>query len=235
MRYSGKRFLITGASQGIGRRMAVYFTQRGAHVCLAARNAVGLDETARAIQDAGGACRCVPCDLRDEASIRTLAEAATPVDCLIHNAADVTSKPLLDTSPGEIDSLIRTNVIGPLQLTRLLLPVMRQRDGAMIVTISSLAGYKPNPAQTVYSISKYAVNGIAAALRAELRGSDVHVLNVALGSVCLNNPPEKGQVPVDQMLTRLDEAMERRKTELFMSPMSKWLMRLYAAAPWLAR
>lgn len=235
MRFVHKRVLITGASQGIGRAIAVHVARGGAEVWLAARNETGLTETVARILDAGGTAHSVPCDLRNPHSVQDLARAAAPVDLLIHNAADVTSKPLQETTLDEIESLIRTNVIGPLQLTRLLLPEMQGREGAAIVFVSSLAGYKPNPSQMVYSISKRAVNGMADAVRAEVRGSGMHVLNVALGSVAVGGAPVRGQVTVEQFLKRLDRALDQRVPELYMSPVSKWLMRLYAAVPRLMR
>src|SRR5690554_1407468 len=98
MPYKGKRALITGASQGIGRRLAVHLARRGAEVWLAARNTDGLAETLRMVEDAGGVGHASPCDLRDVNAIQAFAERADPIDLLIHNAADVTSKPFTETS-----------------------------------------------------------------------------------------------------------------------------------------
>ncbi len=229
------KILITGASQGIGRRLALHFAGKGSEVWIAARNEAALEETARMAADAGGVCHVAECDLRNRASLERLATAVGDVDCLIHNAADVTSRPLTETSLEEIESIVATNITGPLELTRLLLPGMRARNRGTIVTISSLAGYKPNPSQTVYSISKSAVNAMAAALRAELRGTGIRVIHLALGSVSVDDAPKPGQVPVRAMIRKLDQALERGTPEVFMSPVSKWLMRVYAAAPWLAR
>lgn len=234
MRIAGSTVLITGASQGLGRHMAVRFGREGARVVLAARNEDNLRRVADAIVDAGGSCAWFPIDLRTpetlDAMVEQLAARDWPVDILVNNAADVTSKPLLDTSAAEIDSLVRTNITGPLQFARLLLPQMLVRCSGMVINVSSLAGYKANPAQTVYSVSKAGVNGISAALRAELRGTGIHVMNVALSSVGTG----AGQVSVDTFLERLERAILREETEVFLSPLTKWLMRLYGAFPGLA-
>lgn len=227
--------LITGASQGIGRALSVYFAPRCRQVIGLARSGEGLEETGKLVASAKGLFEGYPCDLSAPEDIenfaRQLNEGEISVDIVINNAADVTSRPLADTTLAEIDSIIRTNVTGPLQLARLLLPGMVERGGGALVNISSLAGYKPNPAQTVYSVSKSAVNGMSDALRAEFRGQGIHVLNVALASVALEGPPKVGQVPMNVFAQALERALLRRQEELFLSNASKWLMRLYKAYP----
>lgn len=158
------------------------------------------------------------------------ADGRTP-DIVINNAADLTSLPLLDSSLDDIDRIVRTNLIGTLQLCRLLVPAMIAKGGGSLVTISSLAGYKPNPSQTVYGISKAALNAMSEALRAELSGRGIHVLNVAMMSVGNG----RGRIPVDRIGRRIEDAVERRLPELFFHGRTKWLMRLYGMFPWLMR
>ena len=235
MNVSDCTMLITGASRGLGRTLSVHFAGRGAKVVLAARSEEGLRETADLVREHGVACTHYVCDLADCASLERLAadlaDAGDAVDVLVNNGADVTSRPLLDTSLEEIERLVRTNMTGMLQLTRLLAPGMLERGRGMIVNISSLAGYKPNPSQTVYSASKAGVNGISLALRAEFRNTPIHVINVALSSV--GDAP--GQVPRAQYAQRLERAIAREEHELYLSPASKWLMRVYQLWPALAR
>lgn len=181
MNLSESTVLITGASQGIGRHLAVHFGSKCGKVILWARNAEGLAATRRLVEEAGGRCATNAFDLTDlnsiQASVDALALENDTVDVLINNAADVTSKPMLETSTAEINRLVGTNVTGPLQLCRLLLSDMIERGSGTIVNISSLAGYKTNPAQTVYSVTKKAVNGVPEALRAELTGESVSVVS----------------------------------------------------------
>ena len=240
MKVAGATVLITGASQGVGRRLAVYFALNiaGADILITARNETNLRETARLVAEAGAKCSFYTCDLRDSASIEHLVDQIRSdgkrVNVLINNAADVTSKPLMQTSLDEIDSLVRTNVTGPIQLCRLVAPMMIERGGGAIVNISSLAGYKPNPNQTVYSATKSAVNGISDALRVEFRGTPVRVINVALSSINLSDAPRRGKVPADVFAARLLKAIEAGQPELYLSPITKWLMRLYKFYPPLA-
>lgn len=235
MKVSGKDVLITGASQGIGGYLAVHFARQGARVILTARNEENLKKTAARVEEAGGACLVQPSDLCEPSSLERLAEVVREkvggVDLLINNAADLTSKPFLETSLGEIDTLIRTNVTGGLQLTRLVAPMMAERGGGMIVNFSSLAGYKANPTQTVYSISKTGVNGMSEGLRAEFRCTGIRVMNVAVCSVAVDKPPVGGQIPVEQFARQLDGAIAGDADELYLSVVTKWLMRLYKFFP----
>ena len=239
MDLSGKTVLITGASQGIGRFLAGYFAPKAARLVLTGRNEENLRETAAQVRATGSVCIAQTSDLcRPETLDRlidTVRAEAGRIDVLINNAADVTSKPLLATSMAEIDHLVRTNVIGPLHLIRLVAPMMLEGGEGMIVNISSLAGYKPNPTQTVYSISKTAVNGLSEALRAELRGTGIKVINVALSSIALDEPAPRGRVPVATFAARLERAMATGVPELYLSTRTKWLMRLYGLFPFLMR
>ncbi len=239
MPLSEKTILVTGASQGIGQFLCLHFTRKRAHVIGVARSQSGLRKTADLVSDAGGRFEWHTADLIDVESLKTLATTLQDdnvgIDVLIHNAADVTSKSFGDTSLDEMDRLVHTNVTGPLQLTKLLLPLMADRSDPSIVTMSSLAGYKPNPAQTVYSVTKWAVNGLAQALRADLGPKGFHVLNVALSSVGTQHETAPGQVPVADFARALERAIERHEDELFLSGASKWLMRLYQLYPPLAR
>jgi short-subunit dehydrogenase len=227
--------LITGASQGIGRKLAVHFAPQCKELILVARNTENLEETKKLVEENRGRCRTCSLDLSQLDSLRTFKDQLenAPIDILINNAADVTSKPFSETTLEEIQRLIQTNVTGVLQLIHLLLPNLN--TPAVIVNISSLAGYKSNPSQTVYSISKKAVNGISDALQSDLGQNGKTVLNVALGSVALTDEPAPGQSGITKTMNAIQRAIETGQHDLFMDPKSKWLMRLYGAFPSLAR
>jgi len=235
MRLSGTSMLITGASRGVGRALAIHFAGAVRRLTLVARDKAGLEETADEARKRGAECRVMLADLNDYASIQKLTQRlAGPeqrVDILINNAADVTSKSLDATTDAEIDALLRTNVGGPLALCREVAAGMTAGGAGYIVNISSLAGYKANPSQTVYSISKAAVNGMSQALEAEYGAQGVRVMNVALMSV----GAEPGQMSGSDFAVRLQRAIERDETELYLSSLTKWLMRMYRFYPPLSR
>lgn len=233
-------FLITGASGGLGRYLAEYFGRKGARqLIVCGRREDSLIETAERVKAAGVPCRYHVADLCRPASLEAMVETINGrperIDVLINSAADVTSKPFLETSPEEIDRIIQTNITGTLLLIRLLAPRMIANGGGMIINISSLAGYKPNPAQTVYGISKAGVNAISDGLRAELAGVGIHVMNVALSSIDLGDQQEGRGVPAERFARLLEHAIQQRRSELFLSPVTKWLMRLYRFCPALMR
>lgn len=228
---SAKSILITGASGLVGSGLAHYFSAKGHTLALTGRDPGRLQTLA----DRFNGAKAYPADLADARSIEMMAmlmqaDGIHP-DILINNAADVTSRPLLESSLEEIDHIIQVNVTGALQLSRILGREMAMRGSGAIVNISSLAGYKPNPTQAVYSISKGAMNVASEALRAELKRYNIHVVNVALMSV--GHGP--AQVPVDEVARRIERAIVNREPEVFFYRRSKWLMRLYAAFPRLAR
>lgn len=235
----GSVVLVTGASRGIGHFLARFFAARRARVVVTARTEPPLHALGEDIEKNGGDCFVYASDLRDGESLVALVDAVIEkygtVDILINNGADVTSKPFLETSLEEIEGLIRTNVTGALQLSRLVAPLMTEKGRGMIVNISSLAGYKPNTAQTVYSVSKSAVNAMSEALRADLGPRGIRVMNVALASVGTDHDTAPGQTPVATFAHALLRAIEKEDEELFLSAASKWLMRLYKFYPPLAR
>lgn len=226
MNINGATILITGASQGIGRRLAVHLAAKATEVLVAARDRTRLEETVGLIEAAGGRATPLELDLCSPESIQglvdTLRSSGKRVDILINNAADATSKPLLHTSLEEIDSIVRTNVIGCLQLCRLISPLLEEQG--MIINISSLAGYNPNGRQTAYCASKAAVNAFSEALRDELAPQGIHVMNVAQENVLAD-------APFQRFAQRLEAAIQRQEPELFLSASKKWLMRLYKFYP----
>ncbi len=233
MQLSGSTILLTGATGLIGSGLARYFAKHGATLLLSGRDESKLADLARSLDASGEQCNWYVADLcqRDslEEMVHRIDAAGRYVDMLVNNAADPTSLPLTQTSLGQIDTIVRTNVIGTLQLTRLIVPGMVERKRGVIVNMSSLAGYKADPSQSVYSVSKGALNAMSEALNAELNLTGVRALNVALMGIGIG--PRK--VPVEILAERLERAIERGDTELFLYRRTKWLMRLYGACPWL--
>lgn len=235
MNFADSTILITGASRGLGRALARHFADRCRHIVVTGRSEQTLAHTVEDVRGQAGSCTPIVSDLRSQPDLErirdSLQDAGAQLDVLIHNAADVTSKPFADTSPEEIESLIQTNVIGPLQLTRLLLPLMNESEARRIVWISSLAGYKPNPTQTVYSISKFAVNGAALALRTDLGPQAYSILNVPLSSIEFGAESRSGTVLATRACEKIERAIARKQRELFLSPVSRALMRFYGLFP----
>jgi short-subunit dehydrogenase len=178
--------VITGASTGIGRALALAWAERGATVIASARNAEALREVARALEDRGGSARVVPGDVTDPAVRRALvAEAEREgggVDVLVNNAGRGYYASIPEIDLDALRSLFELNVVAPLALTQLALPQLARRRGT-VVMISSVAGVVAPPRYAAYSASKFALEAISMAMRAELGRDGVRVVVVRPGPV----------------------------------------------------
>jgi len=174
--------LVTGAAQGIGRRMALRFHAAGA--TLVAWDVDGAGLSTLAAQLRGERVHGYVCDLADPAAIdvqaaRVLAEVG-PVDVLVNNAGVVNGRPLLALADHEIARTLQVNTLSLFRTTRAFLPAMLARDRGTVVTIASAAGLVGVAGLTDYCASKWAAVGFDEALRAELdkQGACVRTLIV---------------------------------------------------------
>jgi short-subunit dehydrogenase len=168
------RALLTGASGGIGREIAVALAPRCDDLLLVGRNAARLAETAAA---AGPVARTLVADL---ATPQGRDAVALPgMNLLINNAGAGEFAWLEDQSDAALERIVETNVLVPMQLTRRLLPELGRRPEAWIVNVGSIMGYLGYPGHAAYCASKFALRGFTEALRRELADSPVRVLYLA--------------------------------------------------------
>jgi len=170
--------LVTGASSGIGRECALAFARRGDVVVGIARHAPALQELAAAHPG----IHVETCDVTDPAERAALVQrvlaAHGRIDVLVNNAGVGVLGYLDELEADDVERVYATNVVAVTDLTRLVLPGMRARGGGAVVMISSVAAWASVPPATVYSSSKFAVQGLVEGLRRELRGSGVRVHSV---------------------------------------------------------
>lgn len=183
----GRVALVTGAGRGIGRTIAVELARAGADVVVNYnRSAEGAEQTVAEVEGLGRRVLAVKANVADESERAALADAALEafgfVDVLVHNAG-ITSRerPILETEGSLVEHLFRTNVVGPFELTRRFLPVMRERPRGDVVVISSSATTLVAPGHAPYSISKTALEVFAQTLAKEERPNGIHVNIVAPG------------------------------------------------------
>jgi short-subunit dehydrogenase len=186
MSYTNRVAVITGASSGIGRALAVALASRGARVGVTARRADRLDELVREVHTAGGTIEAAACDVGDRlatvAAIRTLAERLGPVELLVANAGAAHSAidPLNVTG---LEEMVRVNLLGVAYSFEAVMDSMLARRCGHLVAISSIAAYKGLPGSGAYCATKAAVNTYCEGLRIELRGRGVAVTCVCPGFV----------------------------------------------------
>jgi short-subunit dehydrogenase len=180
---AGRRIILTGASEGIGRALALALAAQGARVALAARDAARLEEVARECRARGGETLVVPTDITNEVDCGWLVEQTLQsfagIDIVIHNAG-ITMWSRFDelTDLSIFERILEVNYLAPVRLTALTLPHLKQSKG-LIVGIASLAGLTGVPERSGYAASKHALIGFLDSLRIELRGSGVDVSVIA--------------------------------------------------------
>jgi short-subunit dehydrogenase len=178
--------VITGASSGIGRSLALSWARRGARVVLNARGPEALERVASEVRKAGGDPLVVAGDVAVEAHRvelidRTL-HAYGRLDVLVNNAGRGYYAPTLKIDPSELEALYRLNVIAPVRLSQLAIEALAGARGT-IVMVSSISGLVAAPRSGPYASSKFALEGLSMALRAELCSRGVRVLVVRPGPV----------------------------------------------------
>lgn len=178
--FSNKRILLTGASTGMGRQLATMLLARGATILATARSE---DKLKTLREETAGDGHILAGDLTDEAFRRQLVNCAEKelggVDILINNAGIGAVGRFEDSSEADFRQLIEINLIAPVELTRMCLPMLRRSRRPHVVNVCSVLAYCGVPEKVEYCATKFALRGFSDALRAELRqdGIAVTVLN----------------------------------------------------------
>jgi short-subunit dehydrogenase len=204
---AGTRILITGASQGIGRAIAVAAAARGAKVLAAARNEGLLRELTEEVRATGGTLETVQADVTSADDRRKMVETAQQhfggLDILVNNAGIGATGHFADCGPERLRQIFEVNFYGTTETTRVFLPMLKQGNKPAIVMISSIAAKRGIPARSEYSASKFAVQGFSEALRAEVAKDGVDVLVVCPGltqtNFSHNMIEQKALVQLDHM------------------------------------
>jgi NAD(P)-dependent dehydrogenase (short-subunit alcohol dehydrogenase family) len=185
--FRGRKMLVTGASSGIGRDIALVLAGLGVKTALLARRQALLDELASIIRHQGGDALVLTADISRRAEVRrAIANALNEfghIDILV-NSAGILEPGAVETMDSEsLQRMLNVNVFGTLHTIQAVLPSMRQAGSGNIVNVGSLAGRRGIPPLGGYSATKFALVGLTEALRVELFGSGIHVSLVMPGVV----------------------------------------------------
>lgn len=175
MRLENRIALVTGGASGIGKAICLSFAAAGGSVIVADLNEQGGRETVDAIASAGGSARFVAVDLTDTGSIAAAAERVDSLDCLVNAAGWDIIEPFMKNTPEYWDKIVALNFLGPVHLTRALLPKLMERTDARIVNIGSDAGRVGSLGESVYAGAK---GGIIAFTKSLAREMARHGINV---------------------------------------------------------
>ena len=182
--------LVTGASRGLGRALALAFAREGARLAICARGSADLEATAEACRKLGAEVLAVRADVAsptDRERLVTLTlDRFGRVDILVNNASTLgpTPLPLLaDTDPAAFEEVIRVNLTAPFLLARALVGGMLLRGSGLIVNVSSDAAVNGYPGWGAYSAAKAGLDGLSRVWAAELAGFGVTVVSVDPGDM----------------------------------------------------
>lgn len=182
--FRDKVVIITGASSGIGKALAVEFARKGSIVVLAARSKEKLDELESSLQTDGMKAMAVPTDVTNREECRRLIEKTVEkfggIDILINNAG-ISMKALFhETDIRVLERIMNVNFWGTVHCTQYALPFLIDRKGTL-VAVSSIGGYHGLPGRSGYSASKFAIHGLFESIRVENIKKGLNVLIFAPG------------------------------------------------------
>ena len=184
---SGAVVIVTGAGSGIGAATAAALGAAGARPVLVGRRPGPLAEVAGKVTAGGGDALCVPADLADPASPRRIVDACLDrfgrLDGLVNNAAVVRHKPLGEWDVAGFDEHVATNIRAPFFLLQAALPALRESATASVVNISSSSGTLHRVGQSVYGMTKSALDYLTRTLAGELAPLGVRVNCIAPGPI----------------------------------------------------
>jgi short-subunit dehydrogenase len=233
---NGKRVLVTGASSGIGKELALEFGRKNAALVLASRRLDKLEETAAEIRrlfSFAPAPLAVRCDVTDRREVgqlvRTGVDRLGGIDILVNNAGVGVYGETVRTSVADIRAVMEVNFYGALNCLFEALPTIKEQGGGLIVNISTAAALHGVPYLAAYGASKAALAAFSQSLRAELSGSGVSVIVVYPGyteteffsrekRVGGARRPHHPYAPARRVARSIVRAIEREKAECVLSP-----------------
>lgn len=233
--------VLTGASGGIGQELAGQLCAGGARVLAVSRRLDGLESL---IQRYPRQLRWQEADLRSGQGRQAVARAAAEMDGVnvLINAAGVNRFALLDQlDEGSLDDVLDLNIKAPLQLTRLLLPLLREQPRALVVNVGSTYGSIGYPGYATYCASKFALRGFSEALRRELADTSVDVLYAApratrtsmnsRAATALNEALKVGMDDPRDVAAAVLAAVQHNRSELYLGWPEKLFVRLNGMLP----
>jgi 3-oxoacyl-[acyl-carrier protein] reductase len=223
---SGKTAIVTGASRGIGKAIALALAANGAKVACVARSADKLKETADEIAAAGGTAEVHPCDVTNSDAVTKLVEGLSEtwgqVDIVVNNAG-ITADTLIPRMTDEQwDDVIATNLRSVFLFTRVASQVMMRKRTGRLINISSVSGIMGNAGQANYSASKAGIIGLTRTVARELAGRRITVNAICPGFIASEMTAAMGAT-LDDMIKekipakRLGEAHEIADAVLYLA------------------
>lgn len=248
---NGARSLVTGASGGIGRAIAVELARQGSRVVLLARRADQLQAVAGEIAALGAQAECVAGDVIDPAVRRAALECAQKrlggLDILVNNAGIGALGRFDEADPFRLRKLFEVNFFAAAEFIREALPLLKRGNRPIVVNVGSILGHFATPRSSEYCSTKFALRGLTDALRAEFTTLGIDVLLVSPGTteteffenvVERTSSPswsEQRGVPAESVARATVSAIRRGKAEIIPNSRGRFMVRLSRILPGLLR
>jgi NAD(P)-dependent dehydrogenase (short-subunit alcohol dehydrogenase family) len=188
----GKVVLVTGGSRGLGFVLAREFIREGARVAICARDVDELQTASAELAERGRSILAIPCDLTVRAEVEGMIQAVRDhfgqIDVLVNNAGIISVGPIESMTHEDFANAMRTNFMASLHTILAVLPEMQGRQEGRIVNITSIGGKISVPHLVPYSASKFALVGLSAGLRAELKKDGITVTTICPGLMRTGSP-----------------------------------------------
>lgn len=243
----GLRTIITGASSGIGRALALELARRGSRTVLVARRSEMLAEVREATRQAGAEASVVVGDVTNPSVRKAALDLAQSeyggLDVLVNNAGISASGDFAGGSPEVLQQIFDVNYFAPVELTREAIPALRKGRTPLVVNVGSILGHRGIPFTSEYCASKFALTGWSQSLRAELSADGIGVLLVSPGTtetgladhlveqrIKLPWAGRKGVTP-ERVARSTVRAIERGKHEIVPNWAGWWLLAAHRALP----
>lgn len=187
MNLKNKVAIVTGASDGLGKQVSLKLAKEGANLALVARNEEKLNEVKKEAEKLGSPkVICYPCDIQDKEQIKKTVQKIevdfNEVQILLNIAGIWQKLNLLENIPEEeVDSVIDTDLVGMIHMTRLVLPILKRQKEAIILNDSSKSGVTAQPGQSVYTAAKWGIRGFTEVLKEDLKETSVKVAAIYQG------------------------------------------------------
>jgi 3-oxoacyl-[acyl-carrier protein] reductase len=209
-----RRALVTGASRGLGRAIAIALAREGARVVAVARNRERLNELAASTPPGRGSISTRACDLSDAAAIDSLADVLAGVDILVLNTGGPPAGPITATTDETWATQFETMFLSAVRLTRLALAGMRTRGFGRIIALVSSAVIQPIPNLGVSNTIRLSLVGWAKTLAGEVAGAGITVNCVAPGRIATDRVAELDQAQALREGITLEEVQRRSRASI---------------------
>jgi len=245
MELKGKKVLLTGATGGIGRHIALMLAKKGAELALVCYSSEKLKILTAELDQLGAKSIEIVANLEHPHAAQGVVDAALQrmdnIDILINNAGIMDFILFEDQSPERIAQMIQINVTTPIQLTRLLMPHLIARNSGTIVNIGSIFGSIGFPHYATYCASKFAMRGFSQSLRRELTESNIQVTYIApravktpLNDEATTRMLHDGKINMDEpdfVASEIIKAIEQEKDEKYIGQPESFFAWLNSFAP----